>query len=499
MERNRLRRLALSTIFPGFEGTDVPPAWVKRLAAEGLGGVVLYGRNIDRSQGDAGVAALTGALRDAGPDLLVAIDEEGGDVTRLDAARGSALPGNAALGAVDDASLTGRVAAALGARLRRCGIDLNFAPVADVDSNPHNPVIGSRAFGATPDLVGRHVAAFVSGHQHQRVAATAKHFPGHGGTADDSHLTVPVLGQPLDELHRLDLSPFRAAIATGVRVVMTAHVLVPAIDPHSPATLSRAAVTGLLRDELGFDGVVMTDGLDMDAMRRTVGHAEAGVLAIAAGVDALCVGGDSTEADVVEAMADAIVGAVVSGRLPATRLAAAAARVGALRRWCRYPSRAATTGTPVREAPLQAARRAVVAGGDVRLRSAPLVLELHDEPSIAVGDVPWGIGRPLAARLPGTQVVRLDEGGPDPVPALEAHPQRRVVISARGLRRRPWQVRVVEQVRTLRPDLVVVDHDVASPPAVLGDHHVRVHGAARVTAEVAADLLAGTRLASDND
>lgn len=488
----RLRRLALSTIFPGFDGTDAPPPWVKRLAAEGLGGVVLYGRNVDPARGDAGVSELNRAIRDAGPDLLVAVDEEGGDVTRLDAAHGSSTPGNAALGAVDDVALTGRVAAALGARLRRCGVDLNFAPVADVDGNTHNPVIGPRAFGATPDLVARHVAAFVAGHQRQGVAATAKHFPGHGGTADDSHLTVPVLDQPLEEVHRLDLPPFRSAIVSGVRVVMTAHVLVPAIDPGSPATLSRAAITGLLRDELGFDGVVMTDGLDMDAMRRAVGHAEASVLAVAAGVDALCVGGDSTGPDVVDAIAEALVGAVVSGRLPASRLTAAAARVAALRRWCRYPARATSpVDGETLEIPRAAARRAVSARGDVRLRSVPLVLELHDEPSIAVGDVPWGIGCPLAARLPDAVVVRLHEDGPDVASVLDAHPERRVVISARGLRRRTWQVRAVDQARVRRSDLIVVDHDIASPQAVLGEHFVLTHGAARVTAEIAADLLTG--------
>lgn len=503
--RPDLRRLALSTIFPGFEGTDAPPPWVKRLAADGLGGVVLYGRNVDPARGDAGVAELTRAIRDAGPDLLVAVDEEGGDVTRLDGAYGSSTPGNAALGAVDDVSLTGRVAAALGARLRRCGIDLNFAPVADVDSNVRNPVIGPRAFGAAPDLVARHTAAFVDGHQRQGVAATAKHFPGHGGTAEDSHLTVPVLDQPLDEVRRLDLPPFRSAIASGVRAVMTAHVLVPAIDPDFPATLSRAAITGLLRDELGFDGVVMTDGLDMDAMLGTVGHAEAGVLAIAGGVDALCVGGDSTGADVVEEMAAALVGAVASGRLPASRLAAAAGRVATLRTWCRDAAGAESPmdgpESPVDEAEspvdgatrrsaTEAARRAVLVVGDVRLRSAPLVLELRDEPSIAVGDVPWGIGAPLAARMPGTVVVELHADGPDVAPVLDAHPGRRVVVSARGLRLRPWQVRVLKRARAQRPDLIVIDHDIASPRAALGEHYVLTHGAARVTAEVAADLLA---------
>lgn len=500
-----LRSLALTTLFPGFVGIAEPPSWVGRLAADGLGGVVLYGRNIDPGLGDDGVAALTSPLRAAG--LLVAIDEEGGDVTRLDAAVGSALPGNAALGALDDQALTEEVAAELGGRLRRCGIDLNFAPVADVDTNAENPVIGARSFGADPELVARHVAAFVTGQQRHGVAATAKHFPGHGGTSEDSHLTVPVLDEPVDVIRRTELPPFRAAIKADTKVVMTAHVRVPALDAGEMGTLSAPIVTGLLRDTLGFDGVVMTDGLDMRAISDTVGHAEAAVLAVRAGVDALCVGGDTTGPELVEAMADALVDAVRSGRLPEERLVEAAGRVRALRAWSRgqfpggngdAPGGAsgllAGTGAddgvgPGVAATARATRRAVRAAGDVRLTEPPLVLELQDPPSIAAGEVPWGIGTPLAARLPGTTVVRIDADGPPVAELLAAHPGRRVVISVRGIHRHPWQGGVVEQARLARPDLIVVEHDVGSPSAVLGPHHVLACGAARVTAEAAADLL----------
>lgn len=481
---DELRSQALATLFPGFLGTAEPPPWVGRFAADGLGGVVLYGRNVDPQRGDTGVAELTAGLRAAG--LLVAIDEEGGDVTRLDAARGSALPGNAALGALDDPALTEEVAAELGGRLRRCGIDLNFAPVADVDTNAVNPVIGVRSFGPEPALAARHVAAFVTGHQRSWVAATAKHFPGHGGTSDDSHLTVPVLDEPLDVIRRVELPPFRAAIKADVKVVMTAHVLVPALDPDAAGTLSRAVVTGLLRDTLGFDGVVMTDGLDMRAISGTVGHREAAVLALLAGVDALCIGGETTGPELVAAMADELVSAVRSGRLPAARLAEAAGRVRSLRAWSRgqVPDADGTAAAAAR-----ATRRAVLGRGDLRLGEPPLVLELHDPPSIAAGDIPWGIGAPLAARLPGTEVVRLREDAPDVGGLLAAHPGRRVVISIRGVRTHPWQARVVAQARAACPDLIIVEHDAGAPPEVLGPHHVLARGAARITAEAAADLL----------
>lgn len=482
----QLRGLALATLFPGFEGSAEPPEWLIRLAREGLGGVILFGRNVAAEGGDGGVAALVAALHDAAPNLLVGIDEEGGDVTRLDVGTGSSVPGNAALGAVDDVGLTRDVAAELGARLRRCGIDMNFAPVADVDVHPDNPVIGVRAFGFDADLVARHVEAFVAGQQSQRVAAAAKHFPGHGGTAEDSHLTVPELPVSRDLMQVRELAPFRAAIAAGAKIVMTAHIRVPAIDPASPATLSPALITGVLRGELGYRGVVMTDGLDMHAISRTIGHPEAAVQALAAGVDALCVGGDSTDPDVVEAIVAALIAAVDSGRLPFRRLAEAAGRVRDLAHWSRGP----VTGAAPTGAALRAAHAAVSAHGAVALEAAPLVLELDDEPSVAAGAVPWGVGAPLAAAMAGTVVVRIADGGPAVGRALREFPGRPVVVAIRGARRRPWQARLLAAIRAARSDVVVVDHGVATPRDILGERYVLAYGAARVTAEAAAELLA---------
>ena len=492
----RLRGLALATLFPGFAGTAAPPPWLAGLIREGLGGVVLFGRNVDPRRGDEGVAALTERLRVHRDDLLVAIDEEGGDVTRLDATTGSDLPGSAALGAVDDPALTHQVAASLGARLRACGVDVNFAPVADIDVDPRNPIVGVRAFGPDPLLVARQVTAFVTGQQSWRVAATAKHFPGHGATGEDSHVTVPIVTTPAEVLRRRELVPFRAAITAGVKIVMTAHIKATAVDPAAPATLSRSVITGLLREQLDFDGVVMTDGLDMHAISRTVGHAEAGVQALLAGVDALCVGGESTDAATVESIVAALVAAVRSGRLPADRLSAAALRVRSLARWAREAPALPGSGTAVPPG-VEAARRAVVAVGNVALAAAPVVIELHDEPSVAAGDVPWGIGGPLAQRLPGTVVVRLTRSGPSPASVLADHDGRPVVVSVRGVRRRAWQAAVVAAVREIRPDVVVVDHDLPADPTVLGQRYVLAFGAARVTAEAAADLLAAGTVGPD--
>ncbi len=248
--------LALRCLLPGFEGT-IAPGWVRRRVAQGLGGVVLFGRNVES---DEQVRALNVALHAERPGVVVAIDEEGGDVTRLDARTGSRYPGNLALGAAGDPCLTAQVAAEMGARLASIGVDLNLAPVADVNTNPRNPIIGVRSFGSDPAAVAEHTAAWVGGMQGAGVAACAKHFPGHGDTSVDSHLALPV--------GKEELAPFKAAIGAGVRAIMSAHIVVPSLDLH-PATISSRVMTGLLRDELGFDGVAVTDGLEMAALRSS--------------------------------------------------------------------------------------------------------------------------------------------------------------------------------------------------------------------------------------
>jgi len=523
-----LRRLALGVLLPGFPGTS-PPGRLLDLLADGLAGVVLFERNVTPGPDDAGgpggppgpdgpdggVAALTAALRAARPDLLVGIDEEGGDVTRLDAARGSQVPGAAALGRVDDVDLTRGVARTLGTRLARVGVPLVLAPVADVHSDPDNPVIGIRSFGPDPDLVARHVVATIAGLHDAGVAATAKHFPGHGATREDSHLTVPVVDVDRDVLARRELVPFRAALAAGVDVVMTAHVRYPALDTV-PATLSRRAVTDLLRGELGFAGVVMSDGLDMHAITATVGRPDGAVQALAAGVDALCVGGESVAPAQVEELVAAIVAAVQDGRLPEQRLADAAARVAALAAQLARspagpasrtgaagltaPAGAAGPASPRADLGAQAARRALDVRGHVVLAGPPLVVELHEGASIAAGDVPWAIGAALADRLPGTRVLPLTAAAAGDMPAaapaaavaavLAAAGQSPLLVSARRTRPGTWTRAVLDALAAVRPDLVLVDHGV--PDSDVGVARVATWSASRVSAQAAADLLAGS-------
>ncbi|WP_282958190.1 glycoside hydrolase family 3 protein, partial [Couchioplanes caeruleus] len=237
-------------------------------------------------------------------------------VTRLESRQGSSRPGNLGLGAVDDPELTEAVARDLGLELAHAGITLDYAPDTDVNNNPDNPIIGVRAFGAEPQLVARHGAAWIRGLQDAGVAACAKHFPGHGDTAVDSHHDVPVIGHDRARLRECELVPFRAAVAAGVQSIMTGHLLVPAYDPELPATLSRRILTGLLREELGFEGLIVTDGIEMQGVRRAYGLEGATVRALAAGADAICVGGDHADERTAVRLRDAIVAAVRAGDLP---------------------------------------------------------------------------------------------------------------------------------------------------------------------------------------
>lgn len=251
-------------LFAGFEGTEVPRELADLVAQGRLGGVVLFARNIvDPGQ----VAGLTAALHAAAPaevPVLLAIDQEGGRVQRL-RAPWTEWPPMRRLGERDEEATTAAVAGAIARELADLGIGLDFAPVVDVDTNPHNPVIGDRSFARDPARVGRHAAAFITAMQAAGVAACAKHFPGHGDTQTDSHLELPRLEHDLDRLREVELPPFKAAIAAGVASVMSAHVLFPRLDRARPATLS-PDVMNLLREELGHDGVVFSDDLEMKAV-----------------------------------------------------------------------------------------------------------------------------------------------------------------------------------------------------------------------------------------
>lgn len=311
----------------GFDGTaidEAPAAFIADLA-----GAILFQRNLrDALQSRALIDGLQAARRPGAPPLLIAADQEGGTVSRLQPF-GTPTPSAMALGASGDPQLTESIYALAGDELASLGIGLNFAPVADVNSNRENPVIGVRAFGERPDVVARHVVAAIRGLHRAKVASTVKHFPGHGNTAIDSHFDLPVVARDIEQLQAVELPPFRAAIEAGVDAMMTAHVAYPAIDPTGvPATLSRATITGLLREELGFDGVICTDCMQMKAISARYSPAEAAVRAVMAGADLVVF---SSSLDDATAARAALRASVLDGTLDNAQLERSLARLEALR------------------------------------------------------------------------------------------------------------------------------------------------------------------------
>lgn len=479
-----LRRAVNATLMPGFAGPDLPD-WLAAELADGLGSVCLFSTNIvDPTQ----LRALTAAIHAANPQALIATDEEGGDVTRLHHADGSPYPAMAYLGQLDDAAVTERVGRGIGAELRAAGIDLNLAPVADVNSNPRNPVIGVRSFGATPDLVARHVAAYVHGLQASGVAACAKHFPGHGDTATDSHLALPTIGVDPGTLAGRELVPFEAAVGAGSLAIMTSHILVPAIDPDLPATLS-PPVLGLLRDRLGFAGAIVSDALDMAGASRGRGIPEASVLALAAGVDLLCIGTDNSASQLAEIRGH-VLAAVQDGRLERERVLEAAGRVAALARGVAH-LRPTGSEAPI-EPPALSADGFRIARPIAQL-TAPIMIRLDSPDNIAAGDTAWGVGehlRPLLDDLlPGASCVTVGDLATLDF-ALNDAESRPVVLQGRDLDRVPFLQQAVRRAIDRRPDALLVELGWPDPA---GSRHVDIAtlGSGRAAMTGLIRLLAG--------
>jgi beta-N-acetylhexosaminidase len=477
-----LAALADAILIPPFPGTT-PPPWILRALERGLAGVTLFGPNV---VGDT--AALSAALRSAAAvEPVIAIDEEGGDVTRVAYAEGSPYPGNAALGVVDDVALTRDVYAAIGGDLARLGINTNLAPCADVLVPGGSAVVGTRSFGSDPGLVARHVTAAVAGLQGAGLAACAKHFPGHGSAAADSHLTLATVSGTLAELRARDLPPFAAAIVAGSLAIMPGHLRVPELTGDLPATFSRAAVIGLLRGELGFDGVVISDGLEMKAASGALGIPKAAVLAVTAGVDLLCLGRDTDEA-MYHAVRAALADAVATGRLDGDRLAEAADRVTALRAWLANAREeddgaAAPNAAAGAEIGLLAARRALRRSGPVPSALVdPLVVEVEPEENIAAGRFTWGFARWAEAR-------RVDPAAGDGAAAgsiIAAAAGRSLVLAVRhGAGALP----LVNELLGARPDAIMVDMGAPAWTPPPGTAYLATSGASRASAQAAAEAL----------
>jgi beta-N-acetylhexosaminidase len=506
-----LGRLADAILIPPFPDASAP-GWILRALGRGLGGVTLFGQNIVTP---GQVSALTAELRAAAADYdpVIATDEEGGDVTRVAYDDGSPYPGNAALGAVDDLALTQAVYRAIGADLAALGINFDLAPCADVLGSADSPAVGTRSFGADTALVARHIAAAVAGLQSAGVAACTKHFPGHGRTGTDTHHAIATIEGSLAELRLVDLPPFEAAIKAGTIGIMPSHLRVPDLTGDLPATVSAAAITGLLRGELGFTGVIVSDALEMRATRDMFGIPRAAVLAVAAGTDLLCLGRQGSEAEYL-AVREALVAAVRDGSLDGARLEEAADRVARLRGGlARARLSGAVPAGPGLADPalpdaikagtsgigLVAARRAVRVSGPRRRLDQPVIIEVEPRENIAAGQFGWGLGpwaqpgsvyRVSSSGRPVNGPSETAVDGDDAVAGiLAAAAGRSLVVAVRDAHRDQRTLALIHALLAARPDLVLVEMGLPfwHPPE--GTSYLATYGASRASAHAAAELL----------
>ncbi|MBA2809473.1 sugar hydrolase [Streptomyces sp. KM273126] len=474
----------------GFEGTTAVPDDLKRLIERGLGGVILFTRNVrDADQ----LRGLTERLRELRPDLLVAIDNEGGGIGHLVGAGAPEVPGNFALGVVDDTELTARCADALAGHLASLGITASYAPVADLQHQPRNPIVRTRSFGADPALVSRQLRAWITATEARGVASCAKHFPGHGGTETDSHHDMAVDPRPYGELAH-DIEPFRAAVAAGVPMLMSAHVVYPALDPGRPATLSPRILGELLRGDLGFDGVLVSDALEMKAISDRYGEAAGARLALAAGVDQVVVA--VADLDVTLACRNAVLQALRAGELPAERVLEAAGRV---RRLARRYATPGVSGPWDAGAGLEAARRAVrgrALPGPVR---GAHVVDLFPPPHPALN---WG-GEDLLTEVraldPTATGTAVTEEPADPAglvaEVLRGAEGSPLVVATYDAGLHPWQHRLRDALLAGRPDAVRVATGLPEPGNA-GDAAGEAgglcsYGRGRVNLRAVAEVLTG--------
>ena len=343
-----IRRHVGQLAIVGFDGHAIPDD-VKSLARDfDLGGVIFFARNVESPEQVADLSRESQALASEIP-LWVSVDQEGGRVARLKRPFTEWPPmitlGRAGAPASD--ALAERFANALAAELHAVGISLDYTPVLDIHTNPKNPVIGDRALAERAEDVARIGSIIIRTLQAAGIAACGKHFPGHGDTGTDSHHELPLIEHPPDRLDAVELVPFKAAIAAGVASIMTAHILIPALDEERPATLSPVIVDGLLKQKLGYTGLVVSDDLEMKAISGRYGHGEATVRAIAAGCDAVLLCAPHPEAQV--AALEALIHAVEGGRVPPKRVEDALARHRRVKeRFLAPPRRRPATGAALR-------------------------------------------------------------------------------------------------------------------------------------------------------
>lgn len=463
-----------------------------------IGGVIVFAENVsDARELKALTSDLQRLAKEAGArPLFIAIDHEGGSVVRV--ARGvTVLPGAMALAATPDPVASVERASEIAAiELRAAGVTWDLAPVADVNDEPRNAILLNRSFGSDPKRVGELASAWIRGHAQNGVLSCAKHFPGHGSTTVDPHTGLPDLTHDRARLDRIELVPFRAAVAAGVPTVMTAHIVMKAIDPDQPATLSTKVLDGMLRKDLGFDGLVVTDDLEMDALKSFGGEADVALRAIAAGADHALLRFDE-EAHTVGHRK--LVEAFTSGRIPAARLEAALRRVLAAKAW---QASAAQSDTKVDAAANAAAANELALKavtvlrnqGVLPLRGRILAVTVEGPDITLIPDV---ITIADALRERGASVMR--SASPKRPSASEvatavaaARDADTVVVATADLQTYPQQAELVRALAAVRPTVILSlrsPYDALAVPAIPA--YVCAYYGRTGAVSAAADVLLG--------
>lgn len=456
------QREILAVLSPGFGGTELPD-YIRDYLEQGLGGLTLFASN---TPDPISAANLVKEIRSINPNCIISIDEEGGDVTRLWAKSGSPFPTPYVLGRVSDVAFTEAVYNQLGSHLAHLDIDLTFGPVLDLAISKKNPIIGVRSFGANPVLVSRHGVAAIRGLAKAGVSMAPKHFPGHGQTAADSHLGLPTITGSLQDFMNEDLVPFVAAIQEGASAIMMGHLLIPKVD-NQPASLSHVWMNDILRGQLGFDGVIVTDALDMGAIGGLERIDTSAISAIRAGANLLCLSGIHDQSKLLAEILALAETELTSQDLE--KISISKQMMKGLRK----------SGSLASE-PEQISTARIVSGfemfGNQKLDSGTTaVLSLGAEPTIAAGSVAWGLESSLTSL--GRTITEFDTA-------------RNLIVQFRDAWRDEKVLDRLFMLRTTHPEAIFVDFGWPTETFV-ADNLIRTFGATRAHADAVAEYLLG--------
>jgi beta-N-acetylhexosaminidase len=489
-----------------FNETYFSPALEEMIVDYHVGGIIIFPHNLTTL---TDLATLISSAQQAAVDhepgipLFVAADQEGWPVLRLPEGA-TIFPSNMAVGATDSVEDAQLMASVMATEMKALGLNMNLAPVMDVNSNPQNPVIGIRSFGSSPELVSRLGTAMIETYQSQGIVATAKHFPGHGDTSVDSHYDLPVVDHDRERLEDVELAPFRAAISAGVECIMTAHVSVPALDPVAgrPATLSSDILQGLLREELGFEGLIATDSLSMSALMNQYDLSTATALAFQAGADLLMFGYTPRyPPDLQLPACDTVLRMVEEGTIPQSRLDDAVRRIlltkarHGLMDWQPEPLDSALEQVGTEEH--QAAARQVALDSITLIKDEDALLPLSPESSLLVIYPRSGaaLGQAVLQYAPRATLLEVSER-PMSREFVQATTQARaaqlVLMGTRDVMQNPEQAALVEALRLEYPVIAVAldsPYDLLSYPQV--STYLATYGRAPVSMEALAQVLFG--------